>query len=602
MIFYLAKPGDDDLQGEANNDIIIGGAGHDKLDGGTGADVLIDGDGRDLVMGGTGNDVLIGSHSALGSSAPGTDEGDALIGDTVVAGEELFTFNVVMVIDSSRSMGAVASDLVANVNGNAILSTHNEFQIRGLPAGTLLESSGGFQEIVGGPGFYSQSMTKAQLDNLVIQLPGAEFAGGATPADFSLDVRGRSTALDPFQEFLGFSTAFGESAAIVSVRNAVESLNQNFIDNGFDATTQVRVVSFNNAASVEVFGVQTDFNPSDPNLQTVIEGITPLGEADFDVGIQEAVNHLTTVSGTDIIYFFSDGNDFNGFSPAPGLTTAISNGGIDVYAYGVSIDAANTNVDLANLQTVADLGEFSASSTPTIINPTTASDLVDDPTDSILEVQQNGSDTIIAGDENDVIFGDSLLVDFSQISINSAIPVATLMADFNADPVTFIKSHIVNSTFDTALSGLGEQDFIDAGDGDDFVFGQGGHDEIIGGAGNDVLIGGHGDDIIDAGNQNDGESDLILALHALDGNDVIQGFDNDGAVHDVVSLDAIFDALGTASGAARVADTILTQVASDVVVTINGVPDFSLRFENSSVNNVAGFSVGNGTGDDIFVG
>ena len=592
--------GDDILQGGAHDDILLGGAGNDQLDGGTGADILIDGNGRDFLIGSEGNDILIGNDPVLGQPTSGSDQGDVLVGDIVNATEELFTFNVVIVVDSSQSMGAVAHNLEAAVNGNATLSGHNEFQVRGLPVGSILESTGGYSHVIGAGG-YSTSMTKTQLDNLVIQLPAASFAAGATPPAFALDVRGRS-APGSFDEVLGLASADGSSAPIVSVRDAAESLMQSYVQDGFDVTTQVRVVSFNATATVETFGAQTDFNPSDPNLQTVIDSITPMGQASIAVGMQEAVDYLNTVDGTDIIYVFSDGNDLNGFTPSPALQAQIIADNIDVYAYGVSIDSANSNLNLTDLQDVAQLGEFSSSNAPIIINPTNAGDLIDDPTDSIIEVQRLGSDVIIGGDLDDAIFGDALLVDFTQISANSTIPVATLITDFNADPVTFVKTHIVGGTFDNALSSLGQEDFIDGGGGNDVIFGSGGDDEIIGGSGNDLLIGGRGDDHIDAGNQNDGEVDEIVLLNVLDGHDVVYGFDNQGVDHDIVNLDALFDSLGTSSGAARVADIVLTQVSSDVVLTINGVPDFSLRFENSSGNTVGDFSIGTSASDDIFVG
>ena len=598
--FMYGGAGDDDLQGGANNDFLFGDSGHDTLDGSTGADLLVDGDGRDLLVGGEGNDILIGSYIPFGQATPLSDEADVLVGDVVHTGENLLTFNIVMVIDASQSMGAVAHDVTANVNANVALAAHSEFQVRGLPAGTILESTGGYTHIIGAGG-WSSSMTKTQLDNLSIQLPGAEFTGGATPPNFSLDVRGRS-APGAFDEFLSLATADGSSAPIVSMRAAVASLNQNLVDQGYDANTQIRIISFDSSATVESFALQTDFNPSDANLQTVIDSITPYGQASMGVGVQAAVNHLLTQDGNDIIYLFSDGNDFNGFAPSSTLVNQIASENIDLYTYGVAIDGANSNLNVVDLQAAAQLGTFSSSDTPIIINPSNAAEVLDNPIDSVVEVQRLGSDVIIGGEHDDVIFGDAMLIDFSQISVNSVIPVATLMTDFNDDPVNFVKTHLVNSTFDYPLSSLGAEDFIDAGAGNDIVWGGGGDDEIIGGAGNDILIAGYGDDYINVGNQNDGEEDLILLLRDADGNDVIDGFDNQGATHDVVSLDALFDALGIASGAARVADVNLTQVASDVVLTINGVPDFSLRFENSSGNTVGDFSVGTAASDDIFVG
>ena len=56
--------GDDTLYGEEGNDYLIGGLGNDTLDGGTGDDNLDGGTGSDILVGGTGNDYLTGGDGA----------------------------------------------------------------------------------------------------------------------------------------------------------------------------------------------------------------------------------------------------------------------------------------------------------------------------------------------------------------------------------------------------------------------------------------------------------------------------------------------------------------------------------------------------------
>src|SRR5262249_16909131 len=52
--------GNDPLNGGDGSDTAYGGAGNDALDGGTGNDTLVGGDGNDALTGGAGADVLIG--------------------------------------------------------------------------------------------------------------------------------------------------------------------------------------------------------------------------------------------------------------------------------------------------------------------------------------------------------------------------------------------------------------------------------------------------------------------------------------------------------------------------------------------------------------
>ncbi len=62
--------GNDDLDGGAGNDSILGEGGNDDLDGGGDDDLLLGGDGADAVAGGTENDVLFGDGAV--STTPST--------------------------------------------------------------------------------------------------------------------------------------------------------------------------------------------------------------------------------------------------------------------------------------------------------------------------------------------------------------------------------------------------------------------------------------------------------------------------------------------------------------------------------------------------
>jgi hypothetical protein len=61
--------GDDDLTGNANANVLIGGAGEDTLHGGAGADLLIGGLGMDDLFGEAGEDILIGGETTFDANA-----------------------------------------------------------------------------------------------------------------------------------------------------------------------------------------------------------------------------------------------------------------------------------------------------------------------------------------------------------------------------------------------------------------------------------------------------------------------------------------------------------------------------------------------------
>jgi len=117
-----------------------------------------------------------------------------------------------------------------------------------------------------------------------------------------------------------------------------------------------------------------------------------------------------------------------------------------------------------------------------------------------------GGDTIIGGDGDDVIFGDTLNTDHLAWTGHPAgshdgqgmqglvdfLRVTNGHAPTTAEIYNYVKDHAVdfNLTGDTR----GGNDVIHGGDGNDLIFGQGGNDTLIGGKGDDILYGGTGSD------------------------------------------------------------------------------------------------------------
>jgi hypothetical protein len=152
-------------------------------------------------------------------------------------------------------------------------------------------------------------------------------------------------------------------------------------------------------------------------------------------------------------------------------------------------------------------------------------------------------------------------------------------------------STVSNTASVTIFGGL----ILNGTAGDDALFGGDGADIIDGAGGNDSITGNGNNDLITAGNGDDDEQDTFIYTSAtLDGKDILTGFDNlgTGTDHDTVNLDALFDNLGTAT-ASRASAVVLTQDASNVVLTIDGVSDtvFSVTFTNSASNLVSDFNV-----------
>ena len=190
----------------------------------------------------------------------------------------------------------------------------------------------------------------------------------------------------------------------------------------------------------------------------------------------------------------------------------------------------------------------------------------------------------------------------------------TTLTDFDGDKSTGLidinlqPADNSNDTFtggagnDTLFGGAGN-DTLNGGDGNDTLHGGAGNDTINGGLGDDVVIGGTGNDTIDVSQGND----VVKITTNLDGNDVINGFDDAGGAgaQDYVDLDALFDSLGVASGS-RVGRVQVSDGGADVLVTVdltgNGFGAGDIVIKLSGIASPATISVGTAATDDIQVG
>lgn len=225
----------------------------------------------------------------------------------------------------------------------------------------------------------------------------------------------------------------------------------------------------------------------------------------------------------------------------------------DLRAVGIDIPAGNASQ-------LATLTDIDSDENPTLVNAADNT-LVEDLQEIVEEttsLSSLGSDTIVGGEGDDLIFGDALYTDdvvtklFESGNLkNSAgetitdaadIPAALLdleagsgWAVFEAleqdsdlnwtrtDTINYIEDNRASLARESSLDDAGRaegMDDIDAGADDDTVYGQEGADSIVGGEGDDVLLGGTGDDALQGGDDND-------LLFGEQGSDVLEGGDGD---------------------------------------------------------------------------
>ncbi|OSM94590.1 hypothetical protein AU509_15135 [Lonsdalea britannica] len=119
-----------------------------------------------------------------------------------------------------------------------------------------------------------------------------------------------------------------------------------------------------------------------------------------------------------------------------------------------------------------------------------------------------GHDTLLGGNGDDILFGDS--ISFDGIDGNGLPALQQYVGNqlhLGSDTTAsvqqvhdYIAGH--SAEFDVATS-AGGNDTISGGSGNDILYGQGGNDNLDGGLGDDILYGGTGDDVLRGGVGND---------------------------------------------------------------------------------------------------
>ncbi len=128
----VGKSSDDTLQGLAGNDRLQGLAGNDKLEGGAGNDILVGGSGNDILTGGTGNDLYY-FKAGFGQ-------------DTIVntgGGVDNIYFDGLTFNQLSQGLMKSGNDLTLKVSGSTDQLTIKDFFLGGENAGVNINFASG---------------------------------------------------------------------------------------------------------------------------------------------------------------------------------------------------------------------------------------------------------------------------------------------------------------------------------------------------------------------------------------------------------------------------------------------------------------------------
>lgn len=236
------------------------------------------------------------------------------------------------------------------------------------------------------------------------------------------------------------------------------------------------------------------------------------------------------------------------------LSTEVIGVGINIGSKISNINEIDSNGVALNIDDPNDLSQALAGASP------------------LNQLSSVGGDTLVGGDGNDIIFGDSVNTDTLAAAHGIALNPGSGWEVFaqleagqstidpswsRADTILYIRDNAEELAAESIGSGgstrSGGNDVIYGGDGDDLIFGQEGDDVIYGGSGNNTIYGGSG-------------ADTFVFMDGKQGVDTIKDFNAaEGDVLDISNILSGFDPLAEA-----LTDYVnVNHVGGDTVVQID---------------------------------
>jgi Ca2+-binding RTX toxin-like protein len=493
--------------------VVDGGAGNDTINGGQGSDTILGGDGNDSVFGDDGNDVaLLGAGDDRFRWAPG-DDNDVVEGqdgiDTLVFDGANVSENIDIVANGGRALftrnvANVVMDLndVERIEFNALGGEDNIIvgDLSGTDVKVVEVDLAAVLNGKGGDGKLDSVTVNATngVDVVSIASAGGKITVEGLAADVILDHADKTDRL--VINGLGGNDVI-DATALAGGKIALQ-VNGGLGEDVILGSAGNDTVNGGDGNDVAILGGGNDvfiWNPGDDN--DVVEG-----RAGIDTML------FNGAAGAEIVDISADGGRVNFFRDVANVIMDLNDvetvefnalGGADKINVG---DLSGTDAKLIDIDLAAALGGTAGDGEP----------------DSVIVNGSNGNNSI------------AVTLAGTAVSVTGLSAKVTVDHADAGDTLT-VNGHGGNDAIDASkLSGGKIQLVLDGGAG---------NDTLTGSAGDDTIKGGAGDDRINVGAGNDS----VLYTSALDGRDIINGFDGDAAGgQDLLDLDALFDGLGVA--------------------------------------------------------
>ena len=343
--------------------------------------------------------------------------------------------------------------------------------------------------------------------------PGSDIDGvlaGASGPDVLIGDPGGFTSGSYNLTFMIDRSGSISTSEFALMKNAINQLLDKFI-----GVTQLQVEIGTFSDNSQIVGTYSTV----ANAKAAINSLSaPNGSTNYQAALT-TVNTMVAndpAAGNKIVYFLTDGAPTSGawLNTAAILAgmaalshlsdTATANNGIQINAVGIGLDGGSAANNLNAIDNTVD-GYL----------PVDSFDDLAAGLGSLFIPVSVGADTLLGGDGNDVIFGDSIHAD------NADGGWAQFVANNPGKTGGQLLSELYNNHSIYGVEGsVGGNDLLDGGAGSDILYGQRGNDTLVGSDGDDLLIGGLGNDLLIGGADND----TYQWLAGESGSDTVQGF------------------------------------------------------------------------------
>ncbi|MDO5558176.1 MAG: hypothetical protein Q4F95_01115 [Oscillospiraceae bacterium] len=560
--------GDDMLIGGAGKDILNSGNGSDILEGGTGNDTLNGGNGQDTYIYGIGDGTDIINEYESGAQARnilefregitpddlyiyrsgnydltiqvGENEDDKIRISNFVYDESYRRFRLKFADESEAELRELAKTLIGTDDDNTLNAIYNQEvnTLNGLGGNDTLNSGNGDDMLIGGAG-----------KDILNSGNGSDILEGGTGNDTLNGGNGQDTYIYGIGDGTDIINEYESGAQARNILEFREGITPDdlyiYRSGNYDLTIQVgeneddkiRISNFVYDESYRRFRLKFA-DESEAELRELAK--TLIGTDDdntLNAIYNQEVNTLNGLGGNDTLNsgngddmliggagkdILNSGNGSDILEGGTGNDTLNGGNGQDTYIYGIGdgtdiINEYESGADARNIL------EFREGIT------------LDD-----LHIYRSGNYnlTIQVGESEDdrITISDFAYSDaYKKFKLKFADESEAELRELAKTLIGTDDDNVLNAIYNqeqNTLSGLGGDDTLNAGNGDDILIGGAGNDTLNAGNGNDILDGGTGNDTLNGGN---GQDTYIYGIGY--GTDLINDYESSAIVNNIIKFE-----------------------------------------------------------------